>query len=129
MRPLDGERIVLTGAAGGIGSLVAARLREAGAHVIGIDRVAGTQADEMLIGDLSNMAGLAELGEQLAGHRMAMDAPEHVADRIVSTMIQRRHNVIIGFPESLFVHVNALMPGLVDRALAGNDRKAAALFA
>ena len=41
---------------------------------------------------------------------------------------RRVDNVVIGFPESLFVRVNALAPGLVDRALRANDRKAAAIF-
>jgi hypothetical protein len=36
--------------------------------------------------------------------------------------------VVIGFPESLFVRVNALAPGIVDKALRANDRKAAAIF-
>jgi len=59
---------------------------------------------------------------------MAMDSPEHVADRIVAAIVARSRNVVIGFPESLFVRVNALMPRVVDQALAANDRKAAALF-
>ena len=37
-------------------------------------------------------------------------------------------NVVIGFPESLFVRINAVAPSLVDRALRANDRKAAAIF-
>jgi hypothetical protein len=36
--------------------------------------------------------------------------------------------LVIGFPESLFVRINALAPSLVDRALRANDRKAAELF-
>lgn len=44
MSPLEGRRIVLTGAAGGIGGLLAARLRGCGAHVTGVDRVASALA-------------------------------------------------------------------------------------
>jgi hypothetical protein len=51
-----------------------------------------------------------------------------VADRIVAAIADHAREVVIGFPESLFVRVNALFPGLVDRALAADDRKAAALF-
>jgi hypothetical protein len=60
--------------------------------------------------------------------RMNMDAPELVAARIAATVGTAVGNVVIGFPESLFVRVNALAPGLVDRALRANDRKAAAIF-
>lgn len=59
---------------------------------------------------------------------MNMDEPQAVADRILRAIAERRTDVYIGFPESLFVRVNALAPGLVDRALAANDRKAGALF-
>ena len=250
MSRLDGERIVLTGIAGGIGSLVAARLRAAGAKVIGVDRVASDLADEMLVADLGSFEGLAQIADELAAREvdglinlagiqyfgpfadqspdaiwagyiinlvapamltralmprfktrgtgrivnigsvfgaipfahfvtyssakaglkgfsdalrreyagtdvsithvapravrtalnspkvlafadatgMAMDSPEHVADRIVAAIVARSRNVVIGFPESLFVRVNALMPRMVDQALAANDRKAAALF-
>lgn len=59
---------------------------------------------------------------------MKMDDPDMVALRIVKAMQDREKNVFIGFPESLFVRINALMPGVVDAALAGNDRKVRALF-
>lgn len=61
--------------------------------------------------------------------KMNMDPPELVAARIVAAIEGREKDVVIGFPESLFVRVNALLPRLVDKALAGNDRKAAGLFA
>ena len=60
---------------------------------------------------------------------MHMDDPELIAHRIVQAVGARKREAYFGFPESLFVRVNALLPGLVDRALAANDRKAAALFA
>jgi len=60
---------------------------------------------------------------------MNMDAPEDVARRIVAAIGARRRDVYLGFPESFFVRLNAVLPGLVDRALAANDRKAAQLFA
>lgn len=60
---------------------------------------------------------------------MNMDEPELIADRIVAAIRDRRRDVYFGFPEALFVRLNALFPGLVDRALAANDRKAAHLFA
>ena len=60
--------------------------------------------------------------------QMRIDPPEATARRIVSAIRKRRRDVYLGFPESLFVRLNALMPDLVDRALSANDRKAAQLF-
>jgi short-subunit dehydrogenase len=60
--------------------------------------------------------------------RMTMDPPELVAARIAAVIGEPVANVVIGFPESLFVRINAVAPSLVDRALRANDRKAAAIF-
>lgn len=250
MRSLDGKVVVLTGAAGGIGSLVTLYLRSAGARVIAVDRVPLERCEDMIIADLatedglgalcvnlasidcdvlinlagvqyfgpfadqppetlwrdyvvnliapamlaqavlpgmisrrsgcivnigsvfgaipfahfatysSGKAGLKGLSEalrrELAGTGvgvtyiapravrtalatekvlqfaqttgMNMDAPETVARRIVAAVANGEREVVIGFPESLFVRINAIAPRLVDRALAANDRKAAALF-
>ena len=251
MLPLEGEHIVLTGAAGGIGSILALRLRWAGAHVIGIARVQADSADETMIADLSSTDGIRTLASRLAerpvdglinlagvqyfgpfadepadtlyagyvvnllapvmltqallprlrqsplggrvvnigsvfgaipfahfvtyssakaglkgfsdalrrecaGGRvsvthiapravdtplatskvhafaaatgMTMDTADRVADRIVQAIIMRRKNVVIGLPETVFAGLNALLPRLMDKALAANDRKAAALF-
>ena len=59
---------------------------------------------------------------------MNMDEPALIAARIVDAIRGRRRDVYMGFPESLFVRLNAIFPGLVDRALSANDRKAAQLF-
>lgn len=61
--------------------------------------------------------------------QMNLDAPDATARQIVTAIQQRKRDVYLGFPESIFVRLNALMPGLVDRALSANDRKAAQLFA
>jgi short-subunit dehydrogenase len=60
--------------------------------------------------------------------KMGMDDPQRVARQIIHAIAARRKDVYLGFPESLFVRLNALMPRVIDAALAGNDRKAAALF-
>ena len=60
--------------------------------------------------------------------KMNMDEPEDVAKRIVRAISKREKEVYIGFPENLFVRVNALMPRVVDAALAKDDRKTRALF-
>lgn len=59
---------------------------------------------------------------------MNMDKPEYTARKIVGAIKGSRKDVYIGFPESLFVRVNSLMPRVVDAALAKNDRKAKILF-
>lgn len=59
---------------------------------------------------------------------MNMDEPALIARRIVDAIRNNKRDVYFGFPESLFVRLNAIAPGLVDGALAANDRKAAALF-
>ena len=250
MKSLERKRVVLTGAAGGIGSLVAARLRLAGAIVTGVDRVACPACHASIDADLSTEQGLGDIAATLAASEcdilvnlagvqyfgpmaeqtpaalwsgyvvnliapamlvravlpgmlargegrivnigsvfgaipfahfasyssakaglkglsdalrrevagtgvavthiapravrtslasakvlefaaatgMHMDAPEAVAAHIVAATAEGIPNVVIGFPERFFVHVNALAPRLVDRALAANDRKAAALF-
>ena len=60
--------------------------------------------------------------------KMNMDSPEYVAEKIIQAIIHKKKDAYIGFPESLFVRINAVMPRLVDRALAGNDKKARMLF-
>jgi len=59
---------------------------------------------------------------------MNIDPPEFVAKKIVIAIKQRKKDVYIGFPERLFVRVNAVMPRLVDAAVAGGDRRAMRLF-
>ena len=250
MQQLEGKRIAVTGAAGGIGSLLCRRLKSEGATIAGIDRLDCPRADETIIADLGSFEGIMALGEKLAGlpidmlvnlagiqyfgllesqtpenlwagyvinliapamlsravvpqmrargsgrivnigsvfgaipfahfvsyssakaglkglsqalrrelagsgvgvthiapravrtplnseqvltlaeiTKMNMDPPELVANRIATAMIRGDNDVVIGFPESLFVRINAVAPAMVDRALAANDRKAAALF-
>lgn len=60
--------------------------------------------------------------------KMAMDDPDRVARQILDAVAARRNDVYLGFPEALFVRLNAIAPRLVDRALAASDRRVAALF-
>lgn len=70
MSRLEGRKLVVTGAAGGIGSLVCALFRAEGAHVTGVDRVPCEGCDESIVADLSTPQGLEELSMQLAGRRV-----------------------------------------------------------
>jgi short-subunit dehydrogenase len=56
--------------------------------------------------------------------KMHFDEPEHVARRIIEAVRSRRKECYIGFPESLFVRINGLLPGLIDRALRRQNRRA-----
>ncbi|MCR9262087.1 MAG: SDR family oxidoreductase [Pseudomonadaceae bacterium] len=47
----------------------------------------------------------------------ASDTPEYVAQRILKSIEQKSKSTYLGWPERLFVRVNQIMPGVVDRAL------------
>ncbi len=67
---LRGQRIVLTGAAGGIGTLLTFRLRKYGAIVVGIDRTDCHACDETIIADLSDQQSIVDVSRQLAAQRV-----------------------------------------------------------
>ena len=48
---------------------------------------------------------------------MNIDEPEWVAERIVRAIEQDRKDYYLGWPEALFVRINAILPRLVDIAL------------
>lgn len=60
--------------------------------------------------------------------KMHMDEPKWVAKQMTKAIAERRKDVFLGFPEKLFVRINAMAPRVVDRMLAGNDLKAKTLF-
>jgi len=70
MKRLEGKKIVVTGAAGGIGSLVCARLSAMGAQLTGADRVDCPACDETIIADLASEAGQTELAAALAARQV-----------------------------------------------------------
>ena len=47
------------------------------------------------------------------------DTPEHAARQIVAALRAGRRETHLGFPERLFAWLNGVVPGLIDRALAG----------
>ena len=55
---------------------------------------------------------------------MNMDEPADVADKIMEAIVNKEKERYIGFPESLFVRINALFPGVVDRATRKQNRTA-----
>jgi len=48
--------------------------------------------------------------------KMNMDEPETVAQQIINSIRKREKERYLGFPEALFVRINAIFPGIVDRA-------------
>ncbi|MDX8376882.1 MAG: SDR family oxidoreductase, partial [Mariprofundales bacterium] len=54
---------------------------------------------------------------------MQFDEADVVADRIVQAIENDEKDVYIGWPESLFVRINAILPRLVDRVLRDQNRK------
>jgi short-subunit dehydrogenase len=56
--------------------------------------------------------------EMAARGMMHMDEPEPVARAIVKAIEKERSEAYLGFPESFFARLNAIFPGLVDKALA-----------
>lgn len=60
---------------------------------------------------------------------MRIDDPVAVSSKIIAAIRQRKKDISIGFPENIFSRFNALLPRIVDAALAGNDRKARKIFA
>lgn len=55
--------------------------------------------------------------------KMNMDSPEWVAEKIVNAMQKEADDIYLGFPESLFVRINALLPRFVDNAMKKQNQK------
>lgn len=66
MKRIDGQRVVITGGTGDLGSYLAARLRHAGAYVIAIGRIEAWCCDAMIVTDLADLAALSKLAADLA---------------------------------------------------------------
>ncbi len=68
-----------------------------------------------------NTDAVMKMGEATG---MNMDEPEEVATKIFEIMEEGKKEAYIGFPESFFARVNAILPGVVDRALAEQNATA-----
>jgi len=53
---------------------------------------------------------------------MTMDPPQAVAKQIVKAIAKEQKDVFLGFPEALFVRLNALLPRLVDMGTRSQNR-------
>ena len=54
--------------------------------------------------------------------KMNMDTPEWVARKVRESILKDKKEVYLGFPESLFVRINAVLPRLVDLALRKQNK-------
>ena len=46
-----------------------------------------------------------------------MDAADHVAKQLVSFLKESTSNKFLGFPENLFIRINSILPGIVDKSI------------
>ncbi len=49
--------------------------------------------------------------------KISSDSPEKVAEIIVKAIVNKSKNISIGFSETLFTKINAILPSLIDQAL------------
>jgi len=68
-----------------------------------------------------NSPAVYEMAEAV---KMNMDEPDAVAVQIVKCIRKGKKETHLGFPESFFVRINAVFPGLVDRAVRKQNRAA-----
>lgn len=66
-----------------------------------------------------NSESVMRMGEATG---MNMDDPQVVARTLVRAVERDREEAYFGWPESLFVRINAVLPRLVDRALRGQSQ-------
>jgi len=113
MRLLEGRRVVVTGAAGGIGAPVARLLREAGAHVTGVDRVDCPTCDVTIQCNLADEADLANLTA-----RLAADPPDMLVN-IAGVMCFGPLGGVAQEQIVLCLQLNLHVPMLLARAVVG----------
>ena len=66
-----------------------------------------------------NNDAVMQMGEATG---MNTDEPNAIVEKIIQAIEADKKDCYFGFPESLFVRVNALFPRLVDKALAGQNK-------
>jgi short-subunit dehydrogenase len=61
-----------------------------------------------------NRDAVAQMAQAL---NMGQDSPEHVAEQVIAAIETDSANTYLGWPEKLFVRINAILPHLVDKSL------------
>lgn len=117
MSRLEGRRVAITGAAGGLGAPVARLLRDAGARVTGIDRAECPACDASILADLSDDAQLGALAARLA------ESPPDILVNVAGVMRFGLHEEQPVEALALCYRVNLLVPAVLARAVAGPMRE------
>lgn len=118
MSRLDGRTVVLTGAAGGIGTLLAERLRAAGARVVGVDRVTPSACDEPLVADLASPTGLASIAKALVAREVHILINAAGVQYFGPLDQQEPESIASGYAVNLVapaVLIRAVLPGMLTR--------------
>lgn len=116
MSHLEGKRIAMTGAAGGLGAPLTRLLQEAGASVVGIDRTECPACDSSIVVDLSADDELAQLAD-----RLGRETPD-ILINIAGVMRFGLHESQPIDALALCYRVNLLVPSVLARAVAGPMR-------
>ena len=119
MSSLDGRRVILTGAAGGIGSLVAKRLRAAGVHVTSVDRTESAACQDSIVADLADTSALAILCARIAEQRV--DILVNMAGLQYFGPLERQgaHAIALGYAVNLVapaILAGAVVPQMIARS-------------
>jgi short-subunit dehydrogenase len=113
---LEGKKVVVTGAAGGLGAPLVKLLRERHAHVTGVDRVECAGCDTSIIADLSDEAALASLARGLSH-----DTPDILVN-LAGIMRFGLHEDQPVEALALCYRVNLYVPAVLAQAVAGPMR-------
>lgn len=85
----------------------------------------GTGVDVTYVAPRGTRTRLAEaFGEMAEATNMHLDDPDDVAARIVAAMERRSKDVYLGRAEGIFVRLNSIFPGLVDRLMKKDTGRA-----
>lgn len=116
MPQLDGQTVMVTGAAGGLGAPVAALLRAAGARVIGVDRMPCPTCDETWIVDFADDTQL----NTFTG-RLEQSTPDILVNIAGVMRFGLHEDQPIG-ALTLCYRINLIVPAVLARAVAGPMR-------
>ncbi|UZW57341.1 SDR family NAD(P)-dependent oxidoreductase [Sphingobium sp. JS3065] len=116
MQQLEGKRVVLTGAAGGLGAPLAGMLRAQGAHVTGIDRMECAACDDSIVTDLADDGSLTALAQTLA-----TDTPD-ILINLAGVMRFGLHEDQSTDGLALCYRVNLYVPAVLAQAVAAPMR-------
>lgn len=116
MSPLESKTVVVTGAAGGIGTPVCRLLRERGARVIGVDRVESEECDDCIVADLGDDDAVKALAD-----RLARETPDILVN-LAGVMRFGPHEAQTLAGLALCFRINLIVPASLAQAVIGPMR-------